>query len=263
MTKFNFGIHGCMGRMGRSISKLSKEYSNLNFTCGIEHSKHLDIGKEYPEFSDVFVQDIDMITKKIDGMIDFSSVDGLNQILNFCLQNKIALVIGTTGYSPEILTKIKKASQTISILVASNMSLGVNIFFSLIEKASSMLQQYKFDPEIIEAHHKHKVDAPSGTANTIKDIILKEYHWDVKNTIYGRQGIIGKRKEKELGIHSIRGGSIVGDHTASFIGELEKIEISHQAYSRDVFAKGALEALFFVLNKQPGLYSMKDVLGLT
>jgi 4-hydroxy-tetrahydrodipicolinate reductase len=245
----NILLNGCCGKMGNAISLLSKNYPNLKIAAGVDK-----FGKasEYPVYSN-----ISECTEEIDVILDFSRPDSLDSLLSYAKQRNIPSVICTTGFTSEQIDKINEYSKIIPIFRSANMSLGVNIVNNILKKVSALLFS-NYDIEIIEKHHNQKVDAPSGTAlllaNTIKNAIPEE-----TNFVYGREGI-GKREHKDIGIHAVRGGSIVGDHEVIFAGQGETIEISHYAVSRDVFAAGALKACEFMAGKPNGLYSMDNVL---
>lgn len=191
-----------------------------------------------------------------DVIIDFSHFSRLETLLNYAENKKIPLVIATTGYSDEIFEKIKKASENIPILLSSNMSLGINLMQSVLEKIVPILYG-SYDIEVVEAHHNKKIDSPSGTAKTLIEVIEKSCKETLKKE-YGREGI-HKREKNEIGIHSLRGGTIVGEHSVLFCGNDEIIEIKHTAMSKKIFAEGALKGAKFLVNKKLGLYSMKDI----
>ena len=193
-----------------------------------------------------------------DVIIDFSRPDALDEILEYALSHKTGIMLATTGYSAEQQQAIDKASQSIAVFQSSNMSLGVNLLIELCRKASQVLGE-KFDIEIIEQHHNQKVDSPSGTALSIANAINEEFE-DSKEYVYGRHDKNCRRTDKEIGIHAIRGGTIVGKHDVLFIGKDEVITISHEAQSRAVFAQGAIRAGIFLSTKTSGKYSMKDLL---
>ena len=235
-------IYGISGHMGRLIEEAAKKDENFDNIYGISEDR---IEVEPSSLYDV--------------IIDFSHPSSLDGVINLAKKNKIPLVIGTTGYSEEQLSRIEELSKEIPILKTTNMSLGMNILFSLVEKMAAILKD-TVDIEVLESHHNRKVDAPSGSAKTIVKSIEKGLGEERKHQ-YGRSGE-SKREEGEIGIHSIRAGNIVGFHEASFINELETVKISHEAYDRSVFASGALVAAKFVINKDPGIYTMKDVLNM-
>lgn len=238
----NLLIYGIKGTMGRAIKELALQDSYWTNIYG------LDRNTPNPE------NDIDF-----DILVDFTHESALEDVLKIALDRKLPLVIGTTGYNKAQLDKIKEASTIIPILHATNMSLGMNLLFSLVEQTAAKLKG-KVDIEVLESHHNRKKDAPSGSAVTIVESIEKGLCENRKHQ-HGRQGEC-PREKGEIGIHSIRGGNIVGYHEANFINELETIKISHEAYDRKVFAQGALEAAKFIKTKQPKLYNMKDVLNI-
>jgi len=201
------------------------------------------------------IEDID-INEKIDVVIDFSHFSKLNDLLDRCAERNYPLVIATTGYSGETLEKIVETSKKIPILLSSNTSLGINAINSIFEKLVPRLEE-NFDIEIIEKHHNKKIDSPSGTAITLLETIQNSLH-EKYDVVYGREGMT-KREKKEIGVHAVRGGTIVGEHTIIFAGEDEIIEISHKALSKKIFAVGALKCADFIIGKRPRLYTMKDI----
>lgn len=227
-------IHGT-GAMGKIVSELIENDENLRVSG----------------FAD------ELTEEKGDIIIDFSHFSRLESLISYSRKNKIPLIIATTGYGDEILNKIKEASKEIPILLSSNMSLGINVMESILEKIVPILSE-KYDIEVIEKHHNKKVDAPSGTAKSILKVIEEncKSHMTEK---YGREGI-SKRNENEIGVHVVRGGTIVGEHSVLFCGNDEVIEIKHTASSKKIFAEGAISAAKIIANKSAGLYSMKDVL---
>ncbi|MGL4365604.1 MAG: 4-hydroxy-tetrahydrodipicolinate reductase [Cetobacterium sp.] len=205
-----------------------------------------------------FVDSIEEISvnEKIDVVVDFSHFSKLNDLLDRCVERNYPLVIATTGYSGETLEKIVEASKRIPILLSSNTSLGINAINSILEKLVPKLEE-NFDIEIIEKHHNKKIDSPSGTAITLLETIQNSLY-EKYDVVYGREGM-AKREKKEIGVHAVRGGTIVGEHTIIFAGEDEIIEISHKALSKKIFAVGALKCADFIMGKQPKLYTMKDI----
>ena len=190
-------------------------------------------------------------------MVDFSAPANLDRILSFCLSKNIPAVLCATGYTEEQVAKVKSASDKIAVFRSGNMSLGVNVLIDLVKKAAAALDN--FDVEIIEKHHNQKVDSPSGTALMLADGV-KEVQSD-KYYTYGREGIVGKRDKKEIGIHAVRGGNIVGEHDVIFAGNFETVTISHQATDRSVFAEGAVKAAIYIKGKKSGLFNMSDVIN--
>ncbi|WP_027626856.1 4-hydroxy-tetrahydrodipicolinate reductase [Clostridium lundense] len=242
---------GCNGKMGKVITEKVISFNNINIVAGID--KNTNVNNSYPIFSAIKECSIDS-----DVVLDFSRPDMLDDLLSYCIENKLPLVLCTTGYSDEQINKINEKSKEIPIFRSANMSIGINIINSILKNISNKLYG-DFDIEIIEKHHNQKVDSPSGTAlllaNTIKDSISEETEFT-----YGRVGN-SKRKDTEIGIHAVRGGSIVGEHEIIFAGTGETIEIKHTALSREVFAMGALKACQFMKGKNAGLYNMNNVIN--
>lgn len=243
---------GCNGRMGKTITELAKGYSNLEIVAGID--KHVDgEAKAFPVYSE-----ISDFTGACDVVLDFSSPKSLPSLISYCKGRKLPLVLCTTGYIEEELNEIQALSEEIAVFRSGNMSLGINILSNVLKKISPILFK-DYDIEIIEKHHNQKVDAPSGTALLLADSI-KSSLTDEVSYIYGREGL-KKREKNEIGIHAIRGGSIVGEHEIIFAGKGETIELKHTALSRDVFASGALKACEYMAGKGPGLYNMDNVIN--
>ena len=246
----NLLICGASGRMGKKVYEAAIKSDCVKPVCGVDRIADFSNG-EFPIY-DCFCK----VNEKIDVIIDFSSPASLDAILDFAIKNKVPAILCSTGYTQEHIAKVKDASKEVALFRSGNMSLGVNAIIELVKKAASAL--YGFDVEIIEKHHHNKVDAPSGTALMLADAV-KEVCPD-KFYVYGREGIVGKRDEKEIGIHAVRGGNIVGEHDVIFAGESETVTISHQATDRAVFAEGAIKAAKFMVDKKSGLYDMSDVL---
>jgi len=197
-----------------------------------------------------------------DVVIDFSSHSATAGIVALCAKNRTAVVIGTTGHSAEDHSQITGFSSQIPMVLSANYSTGVNALFWLTRKAAEILGP-GFDLEVIEMHHRHKRDAPSGTARTLCEILAKVRKQQLEAVIrHGRSGIVGERTSEEIGLHSLRGGDVIGDHTVMFAGAGERVELTHKASSRETFAHGALRAAQWVVSQKPGLYDMQDVLGL-
>lgn len=245
----NILISGALGKMGKKVYEATLNENEIKVVAGIDIKN--DTSLSYPVYDN-----FDKIKEKVDVIIDFSNSSNLNNILAYAEKNKVNVVLCTTGYNDEDVEKIKKASEKIAIFRSSNMSLGVNVLIDLVKKANLLLEN--FDIEIIEAHHNQKVDAPSGTALMIADSIKAQNPDNFY--VYGRNGKVGKRDKKEIGIHAVRGGNIVGKHEVIFAGENETITIAHEASDRGVFAVGAVKASKFLFNKEKGLYSMDDLI---
>ena len=239
MNLLIYGIKGYMGRTIKELAIVDEYWSNVYGLC-----------KETPSPTNAI---------KFDVILDFTHESSLDYVLNLALEKELPLIIGTTGYNKEQIEKIELASKSIPILQATNMSLGMNLLFSLVEQTAARLKN-GVDIEVLEAHHNRKRDAPSGSAVTIVESIEKGLGESRKHQ-HGRSGEC-PREKGEIGIHAIRGGNITGFHEVSFINDLETIKISHEAYDRKVFAQGALESAKFIIGKAPGLYSMEDVLNI-
>ncbi|MGL4569769.1 MAG: 4-hydroxy-tetrahydrodipicolinate reductase [Clostridium sp.] len=246
-------LNGCSGKMGTVITNISKDFKGLEIVAGIDAYKKENA--PYKIFESPKDVDIDY-----DVLLDFSRASALQGLLDLTEKTKKPLVICSTGFSDEELALIDEKSTTLPLFRSANMSLGINLINSLLKKVAPLLYG-NYDIEIIEKHHNQKVDAPSGTALLLADTIKESLKDDTKY-VYGRSGS-HKREKEEIGIHAVRGGSIVGDHDVIFAGTGEVIELSHKAISREVFAVGALKACEYMGNiKKPGLYSMDDVIGL-
>jgi 4-hydroxy-tetrahydrodipicolinate reductase len=236
-------ITGSKGRMGKALLACAPAHAEIQIAAQVDQGD--DLGK---------------VIEKGDVVVDFSSHQATAAIAALCAEHSKAMVIGTTGHSTEHCRQITGLSSRIPIVLSSNFSTGVNALFWLTRKAGEILGP-GFDLEIVEMHHRMKRDAPSGTAKTLAEILT-----DVRNhqlTIrHGRSGIVGERTSAEIGMHSVRGGDVVGDHTVIFAAQGERLELTHKASSRETFANGALRAAQWVANQKPGLYDMQDVLGL-
>ena len=247
----NILIWGIGGKMGKMLVEGLSSDKEATLVGGVD--KFAD-----PKAFNVPVfKSADEINVKVDALIDFSRAEALDEILAYATKNKVASVICTTGYSDAQLKQINDASKLIPIFRSSNMSLGVNLLIDLCRKASQVLKD-DCDIEIVEQHHNQKVDAPSGTAVSIANAINEEYA-NEKEFTYGRHETNKKREKKEIGIHAVRGGTIVGKHDVMFIAQDEIITIAHEAQSRAVFAKGAIRAAKFISFKEPGMYNMQDL----
>ncbi|MAX23297.1 MAG: 4-hydroxy-tetrahydrodipicolinate reductase [Phycisphaeraceae bacterium] len=258
-------IHGAGGRMGRRLVALTHEDQALTLAGAIEHDKFSDLGTDAGILAAVGETGITVGTdlpSDVDVVIDFALPIATPGIIDKCVAAKTALVIGTTGLTPEIHARIDEAGKSIPVLQAPNMSLGVNLLFALAAQVAKQLGD-DYDIEITEAHHRFKRDAPSGTAMGIAESICKATGKDiVKDVVHGRHGDDVQRKRGEIGMHALRVGSEVGRHSAFFANLGEELELTHKAFSRDVFVHGALKAAKWLDGKEPGRYGMADVLGL-
>ena len=238
-------ITGVKGRMGRALVACAANFRELEIVGQI------DAG-----------DDLNAIIGKCDVVIDFSSHSATQGIVELCAKNQKAIVIGTTGHSDTEQSAIRNPQSAIPMVWASNFSTGVNTLFWLTRKAAEILGT-DFDLEVVEMHHRLKKDAPSGTAKSLAEILAEVRKQQLEKVVrHGRVGIVGERTPEEIGIHSIRGGDVVGDHTVIFANNGERVELTHKASSRDTFANGALRAALWVVKQKPGLYDMQDVLGL-
>lgn len=250
------GINGALGRMGRTIITLASQDKELKITGLADTLGPQKISDDLPIVEPV----MDKYISNIDVVIDFSSPEGTQYIAKLCQQNKKPLVIGTTGHSQEQLNFIQQTAESIPIVLSPNMSLGVNVLYKLVELLTKVTKDKNYDIELIEVHHNKKKDAPSGTAKKIMEII-KQIKPETE-FVFCRNGLIGERKPNEVGVSVLRCGDIVGEHQIIYCTNGEKIEIKHTATSREIFAKGAILATKWIMDKPKGLYSMFDVLGL-
>lgn len=261
-------VLGATGRMGSRITALAVDSGHFTLTTAVERKNHKDIGKDIGlvlglgQTGVILTDDIDANASNTDVWITFSTPEATMLHLESASRHKKALIIGTTGLDKEQVDRIKQASTSIPIVFAYNMSLGVNLLLKVLKDVAVALGD-DYDIEIIEAHHRLKKDAPSGTALKMAQVIAEAMGRSLdEHAVYCRHGIIGERTKKEIGIQTIRAGDIVGEHTVIFGGLGERIEITHKASSRDTFARGALKAASWIADKKPGLYDMQDVLGL-
>ena len=243
---------GCNGKMGSVITSRIDSDENLQIVAGVDKFKGID--RTYPVYSD-----ISEITDHADVIIDFSNPGLLDSILDFALKNKTAVVVGTTGIDDDGIKRINSAANEVPVFFTFNMSIGINLLVELSKKAATVLGD-DFDIEIIEQHHNQKIDAPSGTAFMLANAINDTLDGDMQFS-YDRHSKRAKRAKKEIGIHSVRGGNIVGEHEVIFAGTDEVIKLSHSARSKEVFALGAVNAAKFICGRSPRLYSMADIIG--
>ncbi len=262
-------VSGIMGRMGQQIARLLFQDQSFVIAGGIERKNHPSLGMDIgmlirgTNSGARVTDDPGSIPPPVDCIIDFSAPSSTLALLEFARKQKISMVIGTTGFSQEEIEQIRKAGKEIAIVHSPNMSILVNLLFKLVGFTAGVIGD-GFDAEIVEVHHKNKVDAPSGTALKLAEAIAGAYNKPLAGAArYERHGQIGARPRGEIGIQALRGGDIVGEHTVMFIGTGERLEITHRATSRENFAQGALLAARWIAGKQPGMFSMADVLGLT
>jgi 4-hydroxy-tetrahydrodipicolinate reductase len=259
-------VAGAGGRMGRTLVELVREARDLSLSGAIEAPGHSALGQDAAGAggtSGVLVtSDAAAAVAGAECLIDFTAPAATLAHLDACVRSKVAMVIGTTGFSAQERERIAGAAARIPVVFAPNMAVGVNVIFKLAETAARALGD-AYDVEIIEAHHRHKVDAPSGTALRIGEIVAHALGRDLRRSAsHGRQGNTGERDSKAIGFHAVRGGDIVGEHTVMFAGEGERLELIVRSTSRATYALGALRACRFLKGRAPGLYDMQDVLGL-
>lgn len=246
-------MHGCNGRMGQMITNLVKEDPGITIVAGIDVND--SVQNDYPVFAGIEECDVEA-----DVVVDFGAAPAVDKLLDTCVKRNLPVVVCTTGLSKEQVEHLEEASGKVAILRSANMSLGINLLMKLVQDAVRTLQPAGFDVEIVEKHHRMKLDAPSGTALALADSV-NEAAGGTYEYVYDRSSVRQKRGAKELGISAVRGGTIVGDHDVIFAGEDEVVTFSHTAYSRAVFAKGSIAAAKFLAGKGPGLYDMSDVIG--
>lgn len=239
--------------MGQAITRLAKENNELTIVAGVDPFD--GVTNDYPVFKSIEECDIEA-----DVVIDFASAKAVDNLIDYCLNKKLPIVLCTTGLSEEQMAKVKDASKEIAVLKSANMSLGVNLLIKLLKESAPILGNAGFDIEIVEQHHKMKKDAPSGTALALADAINESMD-NRYSYVYDRSPRSEARRENEIGISSVRGGTIVGIHDVIFAGEDEVITLNHTAYSRAIFAKGALSAAAFLAGKEAGYYDMQDVIA--
>lgn len=261
-------VAGVGGRMGSRIAQLIRETEGIELAGGFDHPRYAHVGKDLCEAiggapAGVPVSgSIEDVLDAADVIIDFTSVSASLEHLRHASARGKSMVIGTTGFSPEQVEEAAKLAAAIPCVLSPNMSIGVNILFKMAADAARLLGE-GFDVEIVEAHHRFKKDAPSGTAVKLGRVIAEALGRDLDQVgVFARHGIVGERTGPEIGIQSIRGGDIVGDHTVVFAGFGERIELVHRAQSRDNFARGAIHAARWVVNQPSGLYDMGDILGI-
>lgn len=245
-------MNGCNGKMGRVITRLVEEDAECQIVAGFDINDSFE--NTYPVFSDPeeFMGEADVV-------IDFSHPSCLDALLSYCKRRNLPVIIATTGLSAEQKEKMQEVSNEIPVFFSANMSLGINLLISLAKKATKLLEG-NFDIEIVERHHNQKIDAPSGTALAIADAIDETLSYPAEY-VYDRHSVRRKRKPTEIGIHAVRGGTIVGDHEVIFAGNDEVIELKHSAYSKEVFAVGAIKAAKYMKAKGAGMYDMNDLIS--
>lgn len=244
---------GCNGRMGKVITELAAGDADIEITAGVDVAG--ECAGKYP-----VVSSFDEVAADVDVIVDFSSPKVFDAMLDYALANKLPVVVCTTGLSEEQIARLDSAVEQIAVLRSANMSLGVNLLIKLVKEAAQTLARAGFDIEIVERHHNQKKDAPSGTALALADSINEGLD-NAYEYVYDRSDRVQKRDPKEIGISAVRGGNIPGTHEVIFAGMDEVVELTHLAYSRSIFGKGAISAAKFLAGKSPKFYSMADVIG--
>lgn len=246
-------MHGCCGRMGHMITDLAAKDAEVQIVAGVDAR-----GEKYADYP--VYHSLEEVQEAVDAVIDFSNAGAVDALLDWCAGKNIPAAVCTTGLSEEQMEHLRKTSEKIAVLKSANMSIGINLLLNVLKEAAPKLAEAGFDCEIVEKHHNQKLDAPSGTALALADAVNESE--DGRYTyVYDRSQRREKRPENEIGISSVRGGSIVGDHDVIFAGQDEVITFSHMAYSRAIFGKGAIAAAKYLAGKEPGLYDMQDVLA--
>jgi 4-hydroxy-tetrahydrodipicolinate reductase len=259
-------VVGAAGKMGGRVIHIIKETPSVKLFRAVERPDHPSVGKDIGEVIGLGKMGVILENSLKQGggdvIINFSSPQASLESLEFAKGAGLAIVIGTTGLSPEQTNKVKELSKSVRCVLAPNMSVGVNVMFRIVQEVAKVLGP-EYDIEILEAHHRLKKDSPSGTAVKLGELIANAIGRDFgKVGVYGRKGMVGERTKEEIGMQVIRAGDIVGEHTVLFGGIGERLEITHRAHSRDNFARGAVRAALWVVNQPNGLYDMQDVLGL-
>lgn len=247
----NVMLTGCNGKMGAVLSGLLANDAEAKVVCGFDINTTSNFG--YPVYDN-----LDDVNEKVDVVIDFSHPSCLSAVIGYCKKNNVPVVVATTGLSDEQKKDVENLSKSVPVFFTFNMSLGINLLVNLVKKATSILED-NFDVEIIEKHHNQKIDAPSGTAIMIADAVKATMKNDAE-LVYDRHSVRQKRAKNEIGMHSLRGGTIVGEHSVIFAGKDEVLELKHEAHSKEVFAVGAIKASKFLIGKSAGMYDMANLI---
>ena len=267
MSRLRIAITGASGRMGRMLVEAVLAADDLELAAALDRVGSPALGQDAGAFLGqttcvANTDDLHAGRSKAEVLIDFTRPEGTMAHLALCAELGVRTVVGTTGFSPDEKAKIGEFAQRAAVMMAPNMSVGVNVVLKLLQQASKALAQ-GYDIEIVEAHHRHKVDAPSGTALKMGEVVAEALGRDLKTcAVYGREGVTGERDPSTIGFATVRGGDVIGDHTVMYLGIGERIEISHKASSRATFAQGSLRAARFLGERRTGLFDMNDVLGI-
>jgi 4-hydroxy-tetrahydrodipicolinate reductase len=264
-VKVTIGINGACGRMGQRLVALAHEDNGLAVGAALEAAGHPQLGRDAGEIAGIGAVGVPVRSDlppghRLDAVIDFSTPEGTATVLRECVGRRVPLVVATTGHTPEQRREIEAAAHEIAVLMAPNMSLAVNLLMKLVRQAAEALHGKGFDVEILERHHRFKKDSPSGTALHFARIVQDAM--GQTQLRHGREGLVGGRPANEIGVHAIRVGDNVGEHTIIFSTLGETLELAHRAHARDCYARGALQAAKFLAGKPAGRYTMNDVLGL-
>ena len=269
MSDIRIAIVGAPGRMGRNLIQAVQQAEGVALGAALARSGSSLLGADAGELAGIGKTDINVtddllkVVNDFDVLIDFTRPEGTLEYLAFCRKHKKAMVIGTTGFNEAGKEAIRAAAEEIGIVFAANFSVGVNLVLNLLQQAAKVMGDYA-DIEIVEAHHRNKVDAPSGTALAMGEAIADAMNWKLdEHAVYAREGHTGERQAQTIGFATVRAGDIVGEHTAMFADIGERVEITHKASSRMTFANGAVKAASWLKNKKSGLYDMRDVLDLS
>lgn len=259
------GVNGACGRMGQRIVQIGHEDKEATIGAALEAASHPQRGKDIGEVCGLGKLGVPVrsdlpLDQRIDALIDFSLPEGTMTVLPWCVQRRIPLVVATTGHTAAQRQEIEAAAHETALLMAPNMSLAVNVLMKLVEQAAAVLKDKGFDVEILERHHRFKKDSPSGTALHFARIVQEAM--GQTELRHGREGVVGERPPHEIGVHAIRVGDNVGEHTILFSTLGETLELTHRAHTRDCYARGAVQAAKFLAGRPPGRYTMNDVLGL-
>jgi 4-hydroxy-tetrahydrodipicolinate reductase len=263
--KIRVGVNGACGRMGQRVIACALEDPGVTVAVALEAAGHPQSGRDAGEVAGlgrlgVPVRSDVPLDERLDAVIDFSQPAGTMTVLPICVQRRIPLVVATTGHTPHERAEIESAAHEVALLMAPNMSLAVNVLMTLVGRAAGLLKGRGFDAEILERHHRFKKDSPSGTALHLARLIQEQMgQTDLR---HGREGLVGERPPHEIGVHAVRVGDNVGEHTIIFSTLGETLELTHRAHARDCYARGAVQAAKFLAGRPPGRYTMNDVLGL-
>lgn len=266
-TRLAVGLHGAAGRMGQAIARALAQREDMAVVSAMDAAPSRWMGKNLREAWGDWGQDVvlevasDEAVARCDVVIDFSLPAGTESVARLCENRGTALVVGTTGLTDGAEGALVSLARRAPVVVASNMSVGVHVLFFLARRAAELLGD-GYDPEIVEMHHRRKVDSPSGTALSLARAVQRGRGWTGSVNRSSREGACGPRPQQEIGVMALRGGDVVGDHTVIFAGDLDRVELSHRAQSREVFASGAVRASQWVVGRAPGRYGMAEVLGL-